>query len=91
MTLRKDFWGRTLLLGQQRLLRQSRHAARLLGSTRGTLLSIRRRNQHAANNLTPTTDNAIPMPAAIFTIRQNENLHSFKHRIQLASSSKQPS
>lgn len=60
-------------------------AARLLGSTRGTLLSIRRRNQHAANNHTPTTDNAIPMPAAIFTIRENENLHSFKHRIQLAS------
>ena len=62
-----------------------RHAARLLGSTRGTLLSIRRRNQHPTNNRTPTTDNAIPMPAAIFTIREKENLHSFKHRIQLAA------
>lgn len=61
------------------------HAARLLGSTRGTLLSIRRRNQHPTNNRTPTTDNAIPMPAAIFTIREKENLHSFKHRIQLAA------
>jgi hypothetical protein len=25
------------------------------------------------------------MPGAIFTIRENENLHSFKHRIQLAA------
>jgi DNA-binding protein Fis len=59
-------------------------AARLLGSNRVTLLSIRRRNQHAAKNQPPSTDKAIPLPAAIFTIRENEDFDSFKRRIQLA-------
>ncbi len=60
-------------------------AARLIRSNRGTLLTIRRRNQHADTNHPQSTYNTIPMPAAIFTIRENENFESFKRRIQLAA------
>jgi len=60
------------------------HAARLLKSNRGTLLSIRKRHQHTATYELLSTDKTIPLPANIFTIRQNEDFDSFKRRIQLA-------
>jgi DNA-binding protein Fis len=60
-------------------------AARLLGSNRGTLGTIRRRNKHAAQTTPLSTDNAIPLPAAILTIKGNENFESFTRRIQLAA------
>ena len=60
-------------------------AARLLGSNRLTLHTIRRRNKHAAQTTPPSTDNAIPLPADILTIKGNEDFDSFMRRIQLAA------
>lgn len=62
-----------------------RGAARLLGSTRLTLLSIRKRNQPGSTNEALSTDNLIPLPASTFTIRENEDFMSMKRRIQLAA------
>ena len=61
------------------------HAARLLNSNRGTLLSIRKRNQHTAKYELLSTDKTIPLPANIFTLKPNEDFDSFKRRIQLAA------
>ena len=60
-------------------------AARLLGSNRMTLATIRQRNKHAAQSTPPGTDNAIPLPADILTIKKNEDFDSFTRRIQLAA------
>lgn len=60
-------------------------AARLLGSNRMTLATIRRRIKHAAQITPPSTDIAIPLPAAILTIKGNEDFESFTRRIQLAA------
>lgn len=60
-------------------------AARLLGSNRMTLHTIRRRNKHVAQTTPPTTDNAIPLHPAILTIRPDEDFDSFTRRIQLAA------
>lgn len=60
-------------------------AARLLGSNRMTLSTIRQRNKHATQTTPPSTDNAIPLPADILTIRGNEDFNAFTRRIQLAA------
>ena len=60
-------------------------AARLLGTNRLTLDTIRRRNKHVPQTIPPGTVNAIPLPATILTIKGNEDFHSFTRRIQLAA------
>ena len=60
-------------------------AARLLGSNRMTLHTIRRRNKHVAPTTPLSTDNAIPLPPTILIIRQDEDFESFTRRIQLAA------
>jgi DNA-binding protein Fis/DNA-binding Xre family transcriptional regulator len=60
-------------------------AARLLGCNRITLLSIRQRNKHTAKNKPPHRGEVIPLPTAIFIIRDNEEFDSFKRRIQLTA------
>jgi hypothetical protein len=60
-------------------------AARLLGSNRMTLATFRQRNKHATQSTPPSTENAIPLPAYILTIKNNEDFNSFKRRIQLAA------
>ena len=61
-------------------------ACRLLGSERVTLLSFRRR--HVAKS-TPrsrrTFSKPIPLPAALFTVRKNEDFKSFKNRVKVAA------
>lgn len=59
-------------------------AARLLGANRDSLLSIRRRNQHAGYKA-PSTNKPIPLPSRIFTIRKHEDFDSFKRRIKVAA------
>ena len=60
-------------------------AARLLGSNRITLLSIRQRSHQASKDDALSIHNAIPLPANTFTIRENEDFMSLKRRIQLAA------
>lgn len=62
-----------------------RKAARLLGSTGGALLTIRGRNERGSRNEAVSSGNAIPMPPDTFTIRENEDFMSLKHRIQLTA------
>ena len=61
-------------------------ACQLLGSERSALLTFRRR--HLAKS-TPrsrkTFSKPIPLPAALFTIRTNEDFKSFKNRIKVAA------
>lgn len=63
----------------------SSQAARLLGSNRITLATIRRRLKQAAQTTPPGTGNAITLPAAILTIKRDEDFESFTRRIQLAA------
>lgn len=60
-------------------------AARLLGTHRANLWLIRKRSENALKNKPPSTAKTIPLPAAIFSIRENEDLKAFTHRIQLAA------
>ena len=60
-------------------------AARLLGSNRMTLATIRRRIKHAAHITPSSTDNVIPLPASILTIKGNEDFEAFTRRIQFAA------
>ena|SRR5215213_10166575 len=60
-------------------------AARLLGSNRVTLHSIRERSHQASKDEALSIHNAIPLPANTFTIRENEDFMSLKRRIQLAA------
>lgn len=60
-------------------------AARLLGTNRANLRFIRQRYQHAPKTQPPSKHKVIPLPAALFTIRENEDLKTFTSRIQLAA------
>ena len=60
-------------------------AARLLGTHRANLRLIRQRSKNAVKNKPPSTAKTIPLPAAIFSIGENEDLKAFTHRIQLAA------
>lgn len=61
-------------------------ACRLLGSDRVTLLSFRRRHVTKPNRRSRRTFfKPIPLPAAIFTIRKDEDFKSFKNRIKVAA------
>jgi DNA-binding Xre family transcriptional regulator len=68
------------------------YACRLLGSERGYLLPLYQRHQrrtkapHDRNPAPKQPDaKAILLPAALFTIRQNEDFQSFTRRIQVAA------
>lgn len=66
------------------------HASRLLGSDRGYLwcLYYRRPKKTTHTRNSPQKQSrakAILLPAAIFTIRPNEDFHSFTRRIQVAA------
>ena len=65
------------------------YACRLLGSERGYLLPLYQRRTKTAHDRDPRPKQprakAILLPAAIFTIRQNEDLQSFTRRIQVAA------
>jgi hypothetical protein len=60
-------------------------AARLLGTHRANLRLIRQRSGNAVKKKPPSSAKTIPLPAPIFSIRQNEDLKAFTHRIQLAA------
>jgi hypothetical protein len=82
-------------IGEALLLRNDNfsHACLLLGSERGSLFAFYRRqlmkttpNQNQPRKELPSRfAKAIPLPAAIFTIRKNEDFETFKGRIQLAA------
>ena len=82
-------------IGEALLLRNNNfsHACLLLGSERGSLMAFYRRqlmkttpNQNQPKKELPSRfAKAIPLPAAIFTIRKNEDFETFKGRIQLAA------
>jgi hypothetical protein len=66
------------------------YACRLLGSNRGSLWSLYYRHfKTTTHNRNPPNKQsrakAILLPAAIFTIRQHEDFHSFTRRIQVAA------
>ena len=65
------------------------HACRLLGSERGYLLPLYQRRTKTPHDRNPAPKQprakAILLPAAIFTIRPNEDFQSFTRRIQVAA------
>jgi hypothetical protein len=65
------------------------YACRLLGSERGYLLPLYQRRTKTSHDRNPAPKQprakAILLPAAIFTIRPNEDFQSFTRRIQVAA------
>jgi hypothetical protein len=63
-------------------------AARLLGTHRSNFRCIHQRSKNAVKNKPPSTAKTIPLPAAIFSIGENEDLKAFTDRIQVAAINK---
>lgn len=60
-------------------------AARLLGTHPANLRFIRQRYQQAPKTQPSSKHKVIPLPTALFTIRENEDWKAFSSRIQLAA------